>query len=168
MRATAEVGLERRHASWPRYLPPPTLTTCRPSHGNRAKVAWRGNRCCSHASSPTVVEREDGASRVGRQRRASKTLLKGLLATLLKLANPAPLAMARIRARGPTQRDQLTPQELQIALLLAGGRTTREAAAALSISPKTVEYNLRSVYRKLGIGPRGELAAAVKEGEAPS
>ena len=43
--------------------------------------------------------------------------------------------------------EELTPQELQIALLLAGGRTTREAAAALFLSPKTIEYHLRSVYR---------------------
>jgi DNA-binding CsgD family transcriptional regulator len=71
------------------------------------------------------------------------------------------------REPGPAKRDQLTPQELQIALLLAAGRTTREAAASLFISPKTVEYHLRSVYRKLGIGSRDELAAAMEEGEAP-
>lgn len=53
----------------------------------------------------------------------------------------------------------LTPQELQVALLLAEGRTTREAAAALFLSPKTVEYHLRKVYTKLDIGSRDELAA---------
>jgi DNA-binding CsgD family transcriptional regulator len=70
------------------------------------------------------------------------------------------------RARGPSTRDQLTPQELQIALLLAAGRTTREAAGSLFLSPKTVEYHLRSVYRKLGIASRDELAVAMKGHEA--
>jgi DNA-binding CsgD family transcriptional regulator/tetratricopeptide (TPR) repeat protein len=69
------------------------------------------------------------------------------------------------RERGPSTRDQLTPQELQIALLLAAGRTTREAAGSLFLSPKTVEYHLRSVYRKLGIGSRDELAVAMESGE---
>ena len=55
----------------------------------------------------------------------------------------------------------LTPQELQVALLLADGRTTREAAAALFLSPKTVEYHLRKVYTKLDIRSRDELTAAV-------
>ena len=55
----------------------------------------------------------------------------------------------------------LTPQELQVALLLADGRTTREAAASLFLSPKTVEYHLRKVYTKLGVRSRDELAKAV-------
>ena len=62
------------------------------------------------------------------------------------------------RRRDPTTIDELTPQELQIALLLAGGKTTRETAAALFLSPKTVEYHLRHVYQKLGIHSRDELA----------
>ena len=70
--------------------------------------------------------------------------------------------------RGATKRDQLTPQELQIALLLAAGRTTRDAAGQLFVSPKTVEYHLRSVYRKLGIGSREQLAAAMRDDRAPS
>ena len=41
------------------------------------------------------------------------------------------------------------------------GRTTREAAAALFLSPKTIEYHLRSVYRKLGVNSRGDLARAL-------
>ena len=55
----------------------------------------------------------------------------------------------------------LTPQELQIALLLARGRTTREAATALFLSPKTVEYHLHHVYQKLDIHSREELASAL-------
>jgi DNA-binding CsgD family transcriptional regulator len=54
--------------------------------------------------------------------------------------------------------DELTSQERQIAQLLSEGRTTREAAAALFISPKTVEYHLRHVYLKLGIRSRASLA----------
>ena len=61
------------------------------------------------------------------------------------------------RPRDPSTLEELTPQELQIAVLLTSGRTTREAAAALFLSPKTVEYHLRHVYQKLGIHSREEL-----------
>jgi DNA-binding CsgD family transcriptional regulator len=60
--------------------------------------------------------------------------------------------------------DRLTPQEFQIAQMLAAGATTREAAGRLFLSPKTVEYHLRSVYGKLGISSRAALAAAMAEG----
>jgi DNA-binding CsgD family transcriptional regulator len=66
-----------------------------------------------------------------------------------------------LRRRDPGTIDQLTPQELQISLLLVAGKTTRQAAAALFLSPKTVEYHLRHVYAKLGIHSREELAAAL-------
>ncbi len=65
------------------------------------------------------------------------------------------------RQRDPSTIDELTPQELQIALLLTAGRTTRETAAALFPSPKTVEYHLRHIYQKLGIHSRDELAQAL-------
>jgi DNA-binding CsgD family transcriptional regulator len=64
------------------------------------------------------------------------------------------------RKRDASTLDELTPQELRIARLLAGGSTTRETAAAIFVSPKTVEYHLRHVYAKLGIHSREELAAA--------
>jgi DNA-binding CsgD family transcriptional regulator len=66
-----------------------------------------------------------------------------------------------VRRRDADPRSSLTPQELQVSLLVVQGRTTREAAAALFLSPKTVEYHLRKVYAKLGIGSRSELAELV-------
>jgi DNA-binding CsgD family transcriptional regulator len=76
-----------------------------------------------------------------------------------------------VHRRDADPRSSLTPQELQVSLLLVEGRTTREAAAALFLSPKTVEYHLRKVYTKLGIGSRSELAellAPVSRAPEPS
>jgi DNA-binding CsgD family transcriptional regulator len=60
--------------------------------------------------------------------------------------------------RGPTAAERLTPQELQIALVVSTGATNREAGAALFLSPRTIEVHLGRVYRKLGIRSRTELA----------
>ncbi|TML82606.1 MAG: helix-turn-helix transcriptional regulator [Actinobacteria bacterium] len=62
-----------------------------------------------------------------------------------------------IPRRDPTAPEKLTPQELQIALQVAEGRTNRDVAAALFLSPKTVEFHLTRVYRKLSIHSRAEL-----------
>jgi DNA-binding CsgD family transcriptional regulator len=77
-------------------------------------------------------------------------------------------AAKELAATGETARrrefstlDELTPQELSIATLLASGRTTREAAATLFVSPKTVEHHLRRAYQKLGVRNRAELALAL-------
>jgi DNA-binding CsgD family transcriptional regulator len=70
------------------------------------------------------------------------------------------------RRRDPSSLDELTPQELRIALMLAGGSTTRQAAAALYLSPKTVEYHLRNVYLKLGVNSRSALKTALRAGGA--
>ena len=63
-----------------------------------------------------------------------------------------------VRTRGAGEPEQLTAQELQIALLVARGATNREAAASVFLSPKTVEKHLSSAYRKLGVRSRTELA----------
>jgi len=69
----------------------------------------------------------------------------------------------RPHGRGASVLADLTPQELQIASMLAGGRSTREAASALFLSPKTVEYHLRHVYTKLDIHSRDELARLLSQ-----
>lgn len=63
----------------------------------------------------------------------------------------------RVRPRDPSLVDQLTPHELRVAVVVARGATNREAAAELFLSPKTVDFHLRRVYRKLGIHSRAEL-----------
>jgi DNA-binding NarL/FixJ family response regulator len=67
----------------------------------------------------------------------------------------------RIRRSRPAAGQELTPQELQVALPVAEGKTNKEAAAALFLSPKTVEFHLASVYRKLGVTSRRDLIKRV-------
>jgi DNA-binding NarL/FixJ family response regulator len=62
-------------------------------------------------------------------------------------------------ARVERYRAGLTSQELVVARLVAAGRSNREVATELVVSVKTVEYHLRNVFTKLGIGSRRELAA---------
>jgi DNA-binding CsgD family transcriptional regulator len=62
---------------------------------------------------------------------------------------------------------RLTPTELVIADLAARGRRNREIAAELDLSPKTVEWNLTRIYRKLGLRSRTELAIRLASGDSP-
>ncbi|HZA17743.1 MAG TPA: AAA family ATPase [Pseudonocardiaceae bacterium] len=62
---------------------------------------------------------------------------------------------SRPRREGSTT--QLTPQEMQVALVVADGATNVEAAAQLFLSAKTIEFHLSNTYRKLGIRSRAQL-----------
>jgi DNA-binding CsgD family transcriptional regulator len=68
-----------------------------------------------------------------------------------------------VRAAGATNGGgraaaSLTARESEVCALVAGGATNRETAAALYLSPRTVEHHLRTAYRKLGVRSRSELS----------
>ena len=129
-----------------------------------------------HAQTPDTFERArtelffGERLRRARRRVEARRQLRAALRTFERLgAAPwADRALAELRASGETARPRddshrltLTPQELQVALAIAEGRTTREAAAKLYLSPKTIEYHLHSIYDKLEIRSREELASAL-------
>jgi DNA-binding CsgD family transcriptional regulator len=66
----------------------------------------------------------------------------------------------RAASRNATHQS-LTSQETRVALLVAEGMTNREVAAALFLSPKTVEHHVGAVLRKRGLRTRTQLARAM-------
>jgi len=105
--------------------------------------------------------------RRGGERRRARELLRAALTTFESLgAVPwAEQAATQLRATGEQVRprrgpdaSRLTPQELQVSLVVAAGATNKEAAAQLFLSPKTIEKHLGSAYRKLGLRSRADLA----------
>jgi DNA-binding CsgD family transcriptional regulator len=70
-----------------------------------------------------------------------------------------------VRKRGDDTRDELTPQERQIAWLARDGLSNPDIGARLFLSPRTVEWHLRKVYTKLEIRSRHELSSALPGSE---
>ena len=110
------------------------------------------------------------------ERRAAREQLRSALTTFDRVgAQPwAEHARIELRASGehihrraPSDTERLTPQELQIALLVAEGLTNRDVGARLFLSPKTVEFHLTRIYRKLDIHSRSQLVRRVVDSERP-
>jgi DNA-binding CsgD family transcriptional regulator len=100
-----------------------------------------------------------------RQKEAASTTLREALREFDEIGTPlwadrARAELARVNVV-PSRDLTLTPSERRVAELAASGMTNRDVAAALFISPKTVEANLARIYRKLGINSRAELGRIV-------
>jgi DNA-binding CsgD family transcriptional regulator len=102
-----------------------------------------------------------------RKKENARTMLREALTTFEGLGSRLWAQRARAKlnrsSSAPARGLGLTPSEQRVAELAASGRTTRDVAAALFISPKTVESNLARVYRKLGIKSRAELGRLMGE-----
>ena len=104
--------------------------------------------------------------RRSRQRGPARQHLRRALETFEQLDATAWAARARaeLAATGePTTRGTgavalLTPQELQVALVVGRGASNQEAASALFLSQKTIEYHLSNIYRKMNLHSRAELS----------
>ncbi|MFG3283379.1 ATP-binding protein [Streptomyces sp. NPDC048111] len=100
------------------------------------------------------------------RRRDARTALRQAHASLSNLGMEAftERAAGELRATGEQARsrtaqasDQLTMQEVHIARLVADGATSKEVAAKLFLSPRTVDAHLRNIFRKLGLTSRRQL-----------
>lgn len=112
--------------------------------------------------------------RAGSRSLAREQLQRAL--TIAERSGAAPLATRarrELRATGlsiaPAHKavGQLTAQEAQVGHAVASGRSTREVATLLFLSPRTVEMHLTRIYRKLGVENRRELAALHRRTNEP-
>jgi DNA-binding CsgD family transcriptional regulator len=103
--------------------------------------------------------------RRSRRRRDARAQLRAAIEIFgpLQAVPWAKRALAELQATGESApdpspiRDRLTPQEMQIALLVSEGRTNAEVGRAVFLSTRTVEFHLSRAYRKLGVASRTEL-----------
>ena len=136
-----------------------------------------------HDQTPTPFERArtqlclgERLRRAGERRRARQQLTEALQ-TFQRLGAQPWTAQAETelsatgvtypRAQAPSARPPhqlLTAQELQVAIAVGEGKTNKQAAAALFLSPKTIEFHLGHIYRKLGIHTRTQLARTMLAG----
>ncbi len=121
----------------------------------------------AHESSPLRPELARSLLVLGRieRRRKARRRSRNTLARARELAGemghrPLLAEIERESPRAAPERagHELTVTERRVADLIAGGATNRDAAAALFVSVRTIETHVASIYRKLGVRTRAELA----------
>jgi DNA-binding NarL/FixJ family response regulator len=179
-RAAEAAALAQRYAAvTPQPAPPPTaalVARCRALTvaGDATAAEAFEAALAAHAQAPDAFEAARtrllyGArlQRAGRRVAAREQLrvaldafvAMDLTAWAQRAADELAATGATARPRRPLASEPLTSQETRVALLVARGLANREVAAALFLSPKTVEHHLASVFRKRGFRPRTELAS---------
>lgn len=131
-----------------------------------AAIAWHESSTIPFEAARTHLCYGEQLRRIGRRIDARRELHASLAVFEQLGAHPwSRMARAELAATGQKLRpaarrldDELTPQELQVALIVAKGATNKEAGAALFLTPKTVEFHLAKIYRKLDLRSRTELA----------
>jgi DNA-binding CsgD family transcriptional regulator len=144
-------GGQRRHpwivdrvvspSAWEAILSPRALATACPAEQSSLPCD-PGRFAGSHHGR---ARSDSGIARIGAERARRELLATG----------------ETVRKRKLDTIDDLTAQEMQIARLAAEGRTNPEVGGELFVSPRTVEWHLRKVFTKLGIGSRRELREAL-------
>ena len=135
--------------------------------GERAEPDDAGGQPFERARYALVLGARERRRRWGAARAALQEALDGFEALGAPLwAQRARAELARVGGRAPAD-GALTPTEQRVAELIAAGRTYQEAADELFISPKTVQWNLSKVYKKLGIKSRAELPGALNPAIPP-
>ncbi len=175
-------GLSGRNAPAPRAA----LATCRAillegqgdweqaaASFDRAAAAWQA---LPRPYDALLARERQGCCLLRHDREAGAAVLSEVLRGLSDLgaSSDADRVARSLREQGVEARrvwrggrrgygDRLSPRELEVVRLVVSGRTNREIAKALSRSPKTVDTQLNSAMRKLGVSSRTALAVSVIE-----
>ena len=158
----------------------PVIARCRglvlaASGSLEESIASLEEALCLHQVRPVSLERARTLLALGevqrrsKQRRAARETLQEALAGFESLgaqlwAERAREEITRLGGRAPSS-GKLTVTERRLAELVAEGMSNKQTAAALFVTPKTVETKLSRIYAKLDIHSRGELTRRVVEGK---
>ena len=167
--ASTTSGL-RRTCRWPARSRSPRTRRRSPRPGPGARPRRRGRRCPSPtgpagracARPQALLDAGAGREEATGPLRAAAEAARSIGAHGLLREVEALAARARIDVDAPEESPGagLTPREAEVLVHLAAGRTNRQIAEALYISPRTAGVHVSRILAKLGATTRGEAAAA--------
>jgi DNA-binding CsgD family transcriptional regulator len=122
------------------------------------RVAWPFELARTLRAQGMVLRRDKHKAAAKSALEQALAIFERLGALLWAQATSAELDRVGLRPAAPVGASGITAAEARVAELVAAGRTNREVAGELFMSPKTVEAHLSRIYRKLGVRSRAELA----------